>query len=153
MLNHKFFGWAVVVVVVALSVATVYGAETTKSPKPSATRSPKPAPNISCVTSAIGTRELALQKALTTHSQAMQNAYSARAAALANAYTKTSNKDIKTGLKSAWDAFKTNTRTAAKDWKLIQKDTWSAFRESVKNCGANGDIMDLGNSGSEISGN
>lgn len=108
--------------------------------------------NITCVGSAVSTRESALDGAMTTYTQAINAAYSARATALQQAYANSDPTQVKSAVKTAWSNFRTALKNARNAWRTSKNSAWSVFRTAAKACNASGSISDSINVYSEAIG-
>lgn len=106
---------------------------------------------VSCVKSAVATRESALQSGITTMHSSVASAYTTRASALASAYTGTDAGAIRTAVRTAWKEFKTDVKDARGAWKTSKTSAWTTFKAAAKTCKADG-VADSGNSSSDVAG-
>lgn len=130
----------------ALLAAPAFAATATTTPAANATA------KIQCVGKAVAAREASLSTGMTAYTSALNGAYATRGTELAAAYGKTTNAEVKAGVKVAWTNFKTSVQTARKGWRSAQKSAWEQFRAAAKTCKAPGDISDSSNASSEVSG-
>ena len=113
------------------------------------------AASISCVSSAVTTREQVIGGAMTTYTGALNTAYSTRATALQQAYSPTADKSvIAKAVKTAWSNFNSALKSGRKTWQTSRNSAWSQFRKAIKVCRAPVAVVstDLANSISEASG-
>ena len=103
-----------------------------------------------CIAQAISVRETALYAGLSDYTRSLGIAYSERATSLQSAYTKTTEKEIKSAVKTSWTNFSTFVKSVKNKWSIAKSSAWSNFRSSVKNCNAPGAISDVSKSGTEI---
>ncbi len=105
---------------------------------------------ISCIKTAVTTREASLKTGITEFNTAVSDAYTERADALDDAYSNDTNDEVKSGVKAAWKAFKSDVKEARADWKKTQKDAWAKFKTDKKACRAPSAIDDSTNQSSEV---
>jgi len=110
-------------------------------------------PATECIKSAVAARETALGLALADYTRSIGIAYSDRAVALQSAYSQTSDKAIKSAVKSAWSSFNTFIKSVKNKWSMAKSSAWSTYRTAAKNCKVTSGISDSSNSGYELSGN
>jgi hypothetical protein len=135
-----------------LAVAVPALAETNTAVNTTSTASVPMSQVISCVGSAVATREAALGAGITTNASAASAAYTARASALASAYTATTSKELRMALNTAWSAFNTSMKSARKDWMKTRNGAWSAFRTAARACKATSLVTDSAHASAESSG-
>ena len=91
---------------------------------------------LTCIKSAVNTREAALVTAATVYQDWYVAALSTRKTWILAAWDKTTKKDIKLALSAASKTYKTTISTLKKDLKASQKTYWSTFKTSIKACKA-----------------
>lgn len=106
---------------------------------------------ISCMKTAVDTREDAIKAGWTTFAETVSDAYSDRATALEAAYGNDTRAEVKSAVRAAWSAFKSAVKEARADWKSTRKDAWKEFKADKKECRAAKDIDDSSNESSEAS--
>ena len=104
---------------------------------------------ISCVKTAVATREAALGAGWSTYADAKGDAYTARASALATAYSKTTYEEVKVATKAAWTAFKNTAKNARSTWYRTRRDSWLSFKAAVRGCKAPWAVNDSGNASAD----
>lgn len=91
---------------------------------------------ITCVKTAVTTRENAIKVAVSAHAQAIHDASATRVLELAGTHSNTNAKVVRVGIKVAWLDFIKSTKSASAKWKTSRNAAWSAFRVAVKACKA-----------------
>jgi hypothetical protein len=135
---RKIIGVSVIVVVLAMALPALAQNTSVK---------------ITCVETAVATREAALDAAITAQTSALNAAYTVRARELAGAYSNiTTAKAVQAGTKVSWADFSKSVKSAAAAWRTSRNAAWSAFRTAAKACKAPAGVSDSANSGSEVSG-
>lgn len=108
---------------------------------------------LSCLKSAVATRESSLKSGWNAFADAVEDAYADRASALDAAYASGQTRaEVKADVKAAWKTFKSDIKEARADWKEARKDAWSTYKSSAKTCKAPSDVVESGE-GTEVSGN
>lgn len=108
---------------------------------------------LSCIKSAVTTRENSLYTAITAHHTTVAGLYANRKSDLPTYYNGTyTSAQIKEKLKSAWSSFRSHMKEAKKTWNTSQRAAWKKYRDDVKACRATNDITDERNSSSEAKG-
>jgi hypothetical protein len=99
----------------------------------------KPAPvlNVSCIQSAIDTRDTAIIAAIDAYASAVKAALSTRKDALKAAWALSTRKDRRAALAAAWKNYNNAVRTARKDFKTARNSAWSQFNKDRRSCNAN----------------
>ena len=155
-MKKKSFLFLVVLLVLSFMASPVLaqtdGTTTVTATTTATTKSADVAAKISCVKTAVATREAALSVSVGNHMQSVQAAYATRANTLAGAYANTNAKAVQAGVKVAWDGFRKDIKAASSKWKTDRNSAWSAFRVATKACKAASNITDAHNSGSELNG-
>lgn len=106
---------------------------------------------VSCIKSAVATRESALQSGVAAMHSSVASAYTTRASALASAYSGTDAGAIRTAVRTAWKEFKTDVKEARSAWKTSKTSAWTTFKAAAKTCKADG-VADSGNASSDVAG-
>ncbi len=136
-------------VVASLLMASVAFAQTTTP----ATTASTVATKITCVGTAVNTREQAIDAAMATFTGATNTAYATRATALKQAYTGTTAKTVATSVKAVWSTFNTSTKNAGKAWQNARNAARAKYRTAAVTCKAPAGTGDDANSSKETSGN
>ena len=124
-------------------------APTTQTATPASSEASK----ITCVGTAINTREQSIDTAMTTYSSANGAAYTARASALQKAYTQTTAKAVSSAVKASWTTFNSSVKSARKAWQTSRDAAWTTYRKAAAACKAPSEVNDNANSKGEVSGN
>lgn len=88
--------------------------------------------DITCMQTAVDTREASLVSAFGTFHDDMEEGLDARKSALNTAWGLTVAKDRALALRDAWKAWKTDQRDALKTFKDARKSAWDTFRNTAK---------------------
>ena len=89
---------------------------------------------LSCVASAVATRESSMSSAFATYSSSVSSALSARASALASAWTLAERTPRNSAIKSAWTAYENSYKQARNNLKASKETSWSNFNTAKKAC-------------------
>lgn len=93
--------------------------------------------NLSCVQTAVTTRETSVINAYEVMSTSIKTALVTRQSELTAAWGITDNQARRTARKAAWDKFNKASREARKIYKASIKTTWRTFHSSSKACRVN----------------
>jgi|CXWL01.1.fsa_nt_gi hypothetical protein len=104
---------------------------------------------ISCLKTAVSTREASIASGWDTFSAAIDSAYSARKSALDSAYSNDTRAEVKNAVKTAWKDFKDDVKEARSAWKKTRGDAWKTFKSAKKACRASKDVDDSSNESTE----
>ncbi len=89
--------------------------------------------NLSCIQTAVDTREAAALKAFTDSNTRIIAALTVRITALHNAWGLTDQKARNTALKNAWSTWKTAKKNDNKSLANDRKSAWTTFKTTAKN--------------------
>lgn len=138
-----------VVAVTLAAVGVLSGmamADTNATASPS--RGPKPTPNVSCIVTAINTRDTAVIAARDAQYRALVNALQARMSALQAAWKQGDAKTRRVALKAAWQDYNNAARTASKAYNSARNAAWKQYSTDNKTCKAPSDDS-FGGAGSD----
>lgn len=118
-------------VAMTASAATVDGTMTKdKMAKPD--KMAKAEVNLTCMQTAVDTRETAVAAAFTGFNTDVQAALVARKASLHDAWGMSDKTARGTAVKAAWTSWKSASKTAHMKLKSARKDGWAAFKTTAK---------------------
>lgn len=92
--------------------------------------------DLTCVRTAVSTRETAVRAAYSTLSTSYLAGLDTRAMALDAAWMMTDKTARKTAREAAWSAWNTTAKTARETFRKARKASWDAYRMSAKACRA-----------------
>ncbi len=115
----------------ALSAFADDGNHATTSPNPRHTPTPV---DITCVQTAVNTRETTLDTGFDTLTASIKSAYTARKAALNTAWGMSDAKARRASIRIAFSDFRTNTRKARQAWTTTRIAAWNQFSTARRAC-------------------
>jgi len=92
--------------------------------------------DVSCMATAVGVRETAVQSAFAAFSQAQTAALTSRQTALQSAWSMTDFKARKTAILAAWKTYRNAHRVAIKNHNKASSAAWKQFKTTSKSCNA-----------------
>ncbi len=109
---------------------------------------------VSCVATAVNTREQALGAGISVYTQAVASAYSTRSNALKQAWAGTTWSQINPAVKTAWSQFRASIKSTRTAWKNTRQAAWKQFNTATKACKASGTVTatEASGQGAEVSG-
>jgi len=134
MTRTRFFATvSITAATVFVSAIPAFASDATLSVRASKTN--QKALDVSCVQTAVVTRETTLDGGIATNNAAQTSAYLTRKNALSTAWTQTDATLRKTAIENAWSSFKTARKNAAQQWKSTRDSAWKTFKSAIKTCG------------------
>jgi len=95
---------------------------------------------VTCVQTAVETRDTAIIAAVDKYTTAVKAAITARKDALKAAWALPTAKEMRPAIKAAWAAYKTSLKDARKVMKTDKKAAWDKFKADRKTCKAPNEI-------------
>lgn len=89
---------------------------------------------LTCVRTAVSTRETSIRTAYSTLTSTLLTGLEARAKALDTAWTLTDKTARKEAREAAWATWNTTAKSAREAFKTARKTAWDTFRTSTKTC-------------------
>ncbi|MFA6322062.1 MAG: hypothetical protein WCX71_01135 [Candidatus Buchananbacteria bacterium] len=89
----------------------------------------------SCMKAAAEKRDSALMTGWDSYTAKIKDGLQARLTSITAAWDKSTTKERKTAIKSAWSVFNKAQWQAKKDWQKIKNTSWSQYRTEIKKCG------------------
>jgi len=89
---------------------------------------------VTCMQTAVETRDVAISKSVDTYATAAKTAISARTTALKTAWALTDRKERRTAIKTAWMAYKQAIKDARTAFRTAKKTAWDTFKTDSKAC-------------------
>lgn len=89
--------------------------------------------NLTCMQTAVDTRETAVGTAFDTLQASVKAQLATRKSSLHDAWGMTDNTARKTAIKSAWSKWKTDNRAVHTKLRTDRKNAWESFKTTVKN--------------------
>jgi len=111
-----------------------------QSGRPAKTPKTLSAEVVTCVQTAIETRDVAIVAAVDKYATAVKLALTTRKDALKAAWAMTSAKEARTAIKTVWAAYKMALKDARKALKTDKKAAWDKFRTDRKACKAPNEV-------------
>ena len=108
-------------------------AQTNSSARP--TPSPRPTPNVSCITTAITTRDNAIIAARDAQHTAIDAALTTRISELSAAWQQTVAKTRQVDLKLAWQDYANAAKNANRTYSTARLAAWKQFATNDRACG------------------
>lgn len=133
---NKFLSLALVSALSLTSISSLAYAdkETRMERAPRATAVALTEVQLTCVRTAVSTREAGIRSGYAALSTALLAGLDARAKALDTAWTLTDATARKTAREAAWTTWNTTAKAAREAFKTSRKTSWDAFRTSAKAC-------------------
>jgi len=89
---------------------------------------------VTCMQTAVETRDTAIISALDTYAATAKSALTARKDALKAAWAIADRKERRTAIKAAWDTYRKAIKEARSTFKASRKTAWDTFKAASKVC-------------------
>ena len=132
---HKLLSLALVSVISLASISPLVYADTDhRMERSSHTSVALTGSELTCIRSAVSTREVSVRSAYVTLTSTLLTAMDVRAKALDAAWSLTDSAARKSARESAWSTWNTTAKLARQAFRSSSKTNWEAFRISTKSC-------------------
>lgn len=109
----------------------------------------KPTPNLTCMQTAVETRDNAILQAWSTYSDGVTAELTARKTAFKAAWGDAEKKSRRKSLLTAWETWRKSRRSASQTFSQAKRTAWKEYTKSSKACGVSEGAGDAGGMGAD----